>query len=412
MSTPLTTTLSIAAVILKKDRTASFIPVTAQGGSLPYVFSISPNLPTGLAINVSTGEISGSGKIESILKAHTVTVTDSEDNSSAQSFTLVVESAPNKSDLEGRIAAADYNYLRTEIRAILDDLGRNNPAARSSAGYGQIMQSTEVTAGNTITRQQWENLRFDLINVGLHQQGVSPTVSEVINPIRYSVSTPNYRYQDLANLFFNTRFSIGSGRSIPTQTVEITRTGSWTTECSTVVSIIFPGYVRVADSTVIEPIDHARYFFNAGGRIGLISSRQGGTISPQNNGWSSFLSSVGNKQFRGNISDALGFYKLTDTYQIFFQGNVETNILAYLGNEYTIEVKSNVPTNTAGGATQLDFRIIWRDSYTNVISPSDDFVDGTLSLIVQESKPFGSMIPSGNFEVPGPDYSFIPIVFE
>jgi hypothetical protein len=414
-SPPLSTTLAIAVVTLKRDRPASFIPVTAAGGTAPLVYSISPSLPTGLALNILTGEISGIGRVQTPVTAYTITVTDNDSQTSSKSFTLEIEPAPNKSDPLNRIAAADYNYLRTEIRVILDDLGRDNPAARSSAGYGQVMRSSAVTAGNTITRQQWENLRFDLLNVGLHQLGSIPSISEVVDPIRYTATTPNFRFQDLASSYFNTRFLIGTGRSVINQAASISREGVWTTQCSTTLIVNFPGYIR-SDSTVIPAAEHARYFFNAGGKIRFISSRTGGAITVQNASWSSLLSAVGTVQFGGNITDPLGFYKLTVSDQELFRGSPS---VPYLSNEYVILARCNNNNNAAGGATQITFTVIWSDAYTDpdLVSgspqtfPPNDEIDGTLSLTIEEQQPFGPMQPTGTFVVPGPDYSITPIAF-
>lgn len=418
MSTPLSTTLDTASVVLKRDRTTRFTPVSANGGTEPYFFSISPALPTGLSINTGTGEISGSGRIETATTVYTVTVTDATSPTAQTSFklfSLEVQAAPNKTNADGLIAAADYNYLRTEVRAILDDLGRDNPAGRSSAGYGQVMQSSAVASGNNITLQQWSNLRLDLLNILVHQQGGSPTITEITSPIRYSATAPNYRFQDLASTYFETRFSIGSGRGVVTEKTSISRTGSWTTQCTTTLLITFDGYVR-SDGTSIADIDHARYFFNAGGKIRFISNRTDGDITSQNKSWSDFLSGLGVLQFGGNITDALGFYKLTTAYQEFYRSSP---IAPYLTNEYVIQARCNQANNTAGGATELEFLITWTDNYVDPddVDPSPetfgpgDEVNGTLSLIIEELRPFGPLQPSGNFSVPSPSYSITPIVF-
>jgi hypothetical protein len=417
MSTPLTTEQILTTATLKKDRTVAFVPMSAAGGVLPYTFTITPALPLGLSLNLSTGQIRGAARTILSATVYTVIVSDSASNSSSQSFILTIEPSPNKSDPDGKIAAADYNYLRTEIRAIIDDLGRNNPGSRSSAGYGQLMQSSEISAGTIIAKQHWDNLRNDLINIGLHQTGVEPTIVSATDPVLYSASAPNYRYQDLAQSFFATRFNIGVGRSVINQRDTISRTGSWNTECSTVLTVTFPGYIRSGDSTVISNIDHARYFFNAGGKIRFTSSRTGGDTTAQNKAWSDLLSRIGTVQFGGNIVGPLSFYKLTNIYQEFYRANPE--ISQYTVNSYTIDAKCNVANNSSGGATQIDFRITWVDGYTDpddisgssiTFGPTDE-VNGTLSLLIEDAVPFGTMVPSGTFIVPNPNYSYTPIEF-
>lgn len=417
MST-LSTTLSVSSVSIRRDRATSFFPVEVTGGIEPYFFSIAPSLPAGMSISSSTGEISGTPRVEKVTTVYTVTVTDATSptaQNSQQLFSLEVLPSSTRTDPDGKIAAADYNFIRTEIKAILDDLGRDNPAARSSAGYGQVMQSSAVSAGNEIQLQQWENLRLDLLNIVSHQQGGSPSVAEISQPVRYSATSPNYRFQDLVSTYFSTRFSIGTGRSVVTEKTSISREGSWISQCTTTLQVIFEGYTR-SDATVINAIDHARYFFNAGGKLRFISTRSGGDITSQNKSWTDFLSGIGVLQFGGNIVDPLGFYKLTNSYQEFYRSSPEA---PYLTNEYIIQAKCNQADNTAGGATQLDFLITWNDSY---IDPDDvsgspetfgvgDEVNGTLSLVIEEFRPFGPMQPSGNFSVPSPSYSITPIVF-
>jgi hypothetical protein len=46
----------------------------------------------------------------------------------------------------------------------------------------------------------------------------------------------------------------------------------------------FEGFTR-ADGYVATPLNHARFFFNSGGRIRISSNRAGGSPTPQNNSW-------------------------------------------------------------------------------------------------------------------------------
>jgi len=69
---------------------APFTPVTAAGGTAPYVFSVLPALPTGLILSPSTGEISGMPSVSSGATVYTVTVTDSSSAAASNTFSLTV----------------------------------------------------------------------------------------------------------------------------------------------------------------------------------------------------------------------------------------------------------------------------------------------------------------------------------
>jgi hypothetical protein len=91
----LTTTLAISSVSLYANVLATpFTPVTTEGGYGSNVFTVSPSLPTGLSLNPSTGEITGTPTQSVVNQNHTITVTDSENQTSQKTFALTVETAP------------------------------------------------------------------------------------------------------------------------------------------------------------------------------------------------------------------------------------------------------------------------------------------------------------------------------
>jgi len=73
---------------------ATFTPVTASGGTLPYTFALSGGtLPTGMGFSTSTGAVSGTPTTTLAATVFTVTVTDAAAATSAKTFTLTVNSA-------------------------------------------------------------------------------------------------------------------------------------------------------------------------------------------------------------------------------------------------------------------------------------------------------------------------------
>lgn len=87
----LTATQAIATKALSAGAVAvAFTPIAAGGGTAPYVFSISPPLPAGLAISATTGAISGTPSVASGATTYTVTITDSLNASAGAAFSLTV----------------------------------------------------------------------------------------------------------------------------------------------------------------------------------------------------------------------------------------------------------------------------------------------------------------------------------
>jgi hypothetical protein len=92
---PVTATTVIASTTATRTKeTTAFKPVNGTGGIAPLVYSISPALPATMALNVSTGFISG--KPNSLLSAteFTVTITDSVGSFNSAVFSLNVIDPP------------------------------------------------------------------------------------------------------------------------------------------------------------------------------------------------------------------------------------------------------------------------------------------------------------------------------
>ena len=80
----------IAAEDLTTGRTAAFTPVTGSGGTGTLAYSISPSLPTGLALNTSNGSVTGTATAWSASTNYTVTVTDTNGATATETFSLLV----------------------------------------------------------------------------------------------------------------------------------------------------------------------------------------------------------------------------------------------------------------------------------------------------------------------------------
>lgn len=307
-----------------------------------------------------------------------------------------------------RIAATDYNAIRNKIAEILG-------TGTGQKGYGQTIASSAVFAGNNITKNQWDLLRFDLINALVHQEGVLPSIVTLAakDVVGYGAGNANTNYNTLAEQSISNRFNIGAGQSIvisptlvdtgtslPTAVLGTqSRTGAWSTQSQCTITVTFAS------------VNTARYFFNSGSKIRFTSSRTGGTTSPQNNAWTNLLNTtIGTVNFGANAPSAVNFYTLTTSYQQIYQLASST---PYSANYYAIEALCNCTdaTNTNGTASTVTFRITWRDDYTDPGAPAPgDSVDGTLNISISELRASGLMQPSGTFTVAGPTgYSISPI---
>ena len=291
---------------------------------------------------------------------------------------------------------ADFNRIRTKLAAIMG-------AGAGSFGYGQSVVSSTVAEGQVITKEQWDQLRFDILNARIHQDGITPTLAEVVRgqPIRYAESSPAKQYDTQADTASTNRFQVGSGQFVIESAGSQTRLNPWLTKVTSIVTVSFP----TADS--------ARWFFNSGGKIRFSSSRVGGSGSPQNSSWSSLLSNIGSVSFGANTPGA-NFYLLTSQYQTFFSGT-QSSPAQYAANAYVIRARSDVVNNSNGGARIVTFEVSWEDNYFfsyrggGALVP--DNVDGVLTLTVDELRASGTLLPigTGAFSIIRPSYTITSI---
>jgi hypothetical protein len=303
--------------------------------------------------------------------------------------------------VDSKIIQADYNDIRNKIVAVLGNGSGNS-------GYGQQarINSVAITEGNTVTINEWANLRFDIINAYKHINGVNPTTAQVAegNTIRYTSSftpdtgtldVPQKQYDDWANNITTNRFGIAGGESATTTAVSQSRTGSWISQCTCTIQFYW------ANS------DQARYFFNSGGKIRISASRSGGVTSNQNTSWTSLLSSAGTQSFGGALpnagttpNDGTNWYRTSSTFQTFYTATASS---PYGSNNYQLQARCvDVGSNSSGTSASGEIRVIFTDGYVDPATaphtpstiPPEDFVDGTLTVSVSTLFATGIMVPS------------------
>lgn len=78
-----------------------FRAATVAGGSTPYSFSVSGTLPAGLALNASTGAITGTPTATSPERTFSVTVVDAGGRTAVASVKITISAAPTSCQLSG-----------------------------------------------------------------------------------------------------------------------------------------------------------------------------------------------------------------------------------------------------------------------------------------------------------------------
>lgn len=279
------------------------------------------------------------------------------------------------------ITAADYNDLQTRVAALLG-------TGAASYGYGQPVNSTAISAVSPsnpdptqglITAAQWDALRLDITNIGIHQTGAIPSIidAQVGGLIGYGSTHPIINYNTLLNLFTTNRFDIATSQTnISTKATTPTYTGSWFSEAYCTATVTFPSAAL------------ARHFFNSGGKLRFSASRTGGTSTAQNGAWTNLLATVGAQGLTGNISLASNYYTLNSSYQTVFQ---RTNSTPYSMNFYRIEARApGVLDNSTGIAPVIEFKVTLKDEYTAYTGPGgpvpETGMDGNLVISLDELK--------------------------
>jgi hypothetical protein len=294
-----------------------------------------------------------------------------------------------------QILAAQYVTIQDKAQSLIG-------TGSETRGYGQTVQSADVFTGNAVTKAQWDLLRYDIINIRVHQDGVLPNIATIAvgDPIGYGAASPNTNYDTLLETAIANRFRIDASQSVATAKTSATYTSAWSTSLTTTLTLTF------TDS------NEARYFFNSGGKIRFTTSLTGGTVTPQYTAWVNILNSIGIRSFGADTDPFVTYYALTNTFQTYYTSFASS---PYSNNSYTLEARTNVANNSTGTATQLFLRVTLADSYvdpdvaTGNVEPPGDSVNGTLTIAVSELKAAGSLQPSGSFTITSPSYSLSAI---
>ena len=301
------------------------------------------------------------------------------------------------------IQVADYNTIRNKVAGVLG-------TGSADSGYGQTVQSSEVSVSSRVSVSQWSALRYDIVNAWIHQFGSTPALTATPstgNTLKAnSLTQPYSQWESYADVIVANKFFVHSGQSATfskgtkDQTWPGTYGATWNSLVSSTVTVSFTSAAN------------ARYFFNSGGEIRFTSSRTGGStsgeVATQNNSWTTLLTTAGTIPFGGdkpgqgvNPNDGSNYYRLRSTYDIFYNLSSTT---PYSANLFRISARTpGVADNSTGTASTIEFLVEWVDNHISVFG-SSDAVDGTLSLNVTTLEATGILQPSGtgSFSVESP----------
>jgi hypothetical protein len=289
------------------------------------------------------------------------------------------------------ITAAGFVTIQNKAESLLG-------TGSGTRGYNQTVVSSDVFTGNQITRAQWDLLKTDIVNILYHQTGDLPNIATVNagDVIQFGAGHPNSNYDTLLETAAANRFQVAASQSLVTSKGSATYTSAWSSSAQFTVTVTF------------GTADQGRYFFNSGGKIRFNTGITGGTSTAQYNAWFNFLNSIGTRSFGADTDPFVNYYTLTNSFQTYYQGSLST---PYSSNNYRLEARCDVANNSAGTATVLTLRVTLNDAYTDPgNSPGDspnsnDGVDGTLTISVEELKAAGTLFPSGSFSIVSPAYS-------
>jgi len=257
-------------------------------------------------------------------------------------------------------------------------------AGTTDKGYGQTNTLSAVSAGSSITATQWATL-FTRITSAANHQGT--TITALTNPSAGdSIDAVSTLSSAITSIYNNRGNAAASGTDSTTNT---DGTGTWYTTTTHTITVTFTSDAK------------ARYFFNAGGLIGISSSRSGGTSNDKNTEWTDTCTKIGTIWISGGTStqtingasytgttksggggtvDTLnsnfGFHDSGTSNTTIFKQFADTG--PYTANYIQIDLKDD-------GAGVITITVTYKDDATDTIIAPDgsdvssfDRVDGTL----------------------------------
>jgi len=259
-----------------------------------------------------------------------------------------------------------YNTFATGNAAGTGDVNVANintvwGVGNGNKGYGQSSTLSAVNVSDVVTATQWSTLIARLNSILTHQAGAgSGVTSPVTGDIITYLSTLSGKVTDA----FNNRLNFNNTRGTPSTT---NYDGTWNSAT--------PTTFQQVRTVTFASSDQARYFFNAGGRIGIsLSVPAGGADNNKELSWTSLLGTMFNTinfdqttntrtGSGGTLTtdgSGIGFWDLLTTDQTLIK--LTDTTAAYTTNYVEVLCKVSGTAGSNGGlGTTLTFTINYND---------------------------------------------------
>jgi len=245
-------------------------------------------------------------------------------------------------------------------------------------GYGQTTVPA-VAQGSVITAAQWATLLNKISTLANHQ---GTSITPITNPsVGDTIAVYSALQSNISAIVTNRRNAAANGTAITTGGTA-TRTTAWNVSVTATHTITFPSELQ------------ARYWFNAGGRIAIQTSRTGGSAEAKNTGWSNLCSAIGTINLTGWGSPAViagttydgttkvggsGVVNTIDTTNGVMQYGT-TQAVRFRQYDDTVDYTANyIEITAARSANVVTVLVKFID---NADANTDELVDGTLTSSV------------------------------
>lgn len=171
---------------------------------------------------------------------------------------------------------AGNTILDDHYNGFVNDLNSLWGTGAGNEGYGQSSALSTTSAGATVTATQWETLLSRLETIATHQgtSGISYSTISAGNTIA-ALSTLSGHISTVTTKRGN------AGTTGSTTSASSNRTGSWNGCLTFTASVDFASH------------NQARYFFNAGGKVSIDFSNQGGGSGNKDTAWGNLIAAAG-----------------------------------------------------------------------------------------------------------------------
>lgn len=280
-----------------------------------------------------------------------------------------------------KIRTVEYNTVQSRVANVLG-------TGSGNTGYGQPVQSSQVTTSNNISVNDWGALRNDIINIYRHQTNNIPDTTILPNAIegasiRYNVTdAPVTVWDSLSTTLQNNRVNALPVGRFGTRDISPRTSGAASWGGSATVSVTFTW----------GNAESARFFFNSGGRLRILTTLEPNSVENQSTSWATFLSTVGTREWGGYFPntgtspiDGTNYWRADATERRIV--NLSNTATDYTSNRYELYV-------TKSDSTTVTLRVNLVDGYTDPgPDPPGDAVIGELTLTVSYTYGDGATTP-------------------